>query len=55
MWLYFYVDEFMRSGVSVSNLSDNFLILHVTCDDNKQKVGLSETFLNFRKTGFAGV
>uniref|UniRef100_H3CUJ6 Myosin IHb n=1 Tax=Tetraodon nigroviridis TaxID=99883 RepID=H3CUJ6_TETNG len=24
-------------GVSVSNLSDNFLILHVTCDDNKQK------------------
>lgn len=31
----------MRSGVSVSNLSDNFLILHVTCDGNKQKVGLS--------------
>lgn len=26
-------------GVSVSNLSDNFLILHVTCDDSKQKVG----------------
>nr|XP_057907125.1 unconventional myosin-Ih isoform X2 [Doryrhamphus excisus] len=24
-------------GVSVSNLSDNFLILHVTCDDIKQK------------------
>ncbi|XP_037547694.1 unconventional myosin-Ih [Nematolebias whitei] len=24
-------------GVSVSNLSDNFLILHVTCDDLKQK------------------
>uniref|UniRef100_A0A3P9CRY4 Unconventional myosin-Ih n=1 Tax=Maylandia zebra TaxID=106582 RepID=A0A3P9CRY4_9CICH len=24
-------------GVSVSNLSDNFLILHVTCDDSKQK------------------
>ncbi|XP_051906936.1 unconventional myosin-Ih [Hippocampus zosterae] len=24
-------------GVSVSNLSDNFLILHVTCDDVKQK------------------
>lgn len=34
------IDELMRSGVSVSNLSDNFLILHVTCDDNKQKVGL---------------
>uniref|UniRef100_A0A8C1C256 TH1 domain-containing protein n=1 Tax=Cyprinus carpio carpio TaxID=630221 RepID=A0A8C1C256_CYPCA len=26
-------------GVSVRNLSDNFLILHVTCDDTKQKVG----------------
>uniref|UniRef100_A0A8C2L8T8 Myosin IHb n=2 Tax=Cyprinus carpio TaxID=7962 RepID=A0A8C2L8T8_CYPCA len=26
-------------GVSVSDLSDNFLILHVTCDDTKQKVG----------------
>ncbi|XP_035246773.1 unconventional myosin-Ih isoform X2 [Anguilla anguilla] len=24
-------------GVSVSNLSDNFMILHVMCDDNKQK------------------
>uniref|UniRef100_A0A671NWV0 Unconventional myosin-Ih-like n=1 Tax=Sinocyclocheilus anshuiensis TaxID=1608454 RepID=A0A671NWV0_9TELE len=24
-------------GVSVSNLSDNFLILHVSCDDTKQK------------------
>uniref|UniRef100_A0A8C2CL79 Myosin IHb n=1 Tax=Cyprinus carpio TaxID=7962 RepID=A0A8C2CL79_CYPCA len=24
-------------GVSVRNLSDNFLILHVTCDDTKQK------------------
>ncbi|KTF96026.1 hypothetical protein cypCar_00012482, partial [Cyprinus carpio] len=24
-------------GVSVSDLSDNFLILHVTCDDTKQK------------------
>lgn len=39
-WRMVNVDEFMRSGVSVSNLSDNFLILHVTCDDNKQKVGL---------------
>uniref|UniRef100_A0A8C1MFF4 Myosin IHb n=1 Tax=Cyprinus carpio TaxID=7962 RepID=A0A8C1MFF4_CYPCA len=27
-------------GVSVSDLSDNFLILHVTCDDTKQKVGV---------------
>lgn len=27
-----------HTGVSVSNLSDNFLILHVTCDDIKQKV-----------------
>uniref|UniRef100_A0A8C1GTT5 Myosin IHb n=1 Tax=Cyprinus carpio TaxID=7962 RepID=A0A8C1GTT5_CYPCA len=27
-------------GVSVRNLSDNFLILHVTCDDTKQKVVL---------------
>lgn len=27
-----------RAGVSVSNLSDNFLILHVSCDDIKQKV-----------------
>lgn len=35
---FIYVGEFMHSGVSVSNLSDNFLILHVTCDDNKQKV-----------------
>uniref|UniRef100_A0A673I226 Unconventional myosin-Ih-like n=1 Tax=Sinocyclocheilus rhinocerous TaxID=307959 RepID=A0A673I226_9TELE len=26
-------------GVSVSDLSDNFLILHVTCEDTKQKVG----------------
>uniref|UniRef100_A0A7N8X5D6 Myosin IHb n=1 Tax=Mastacembelus armatus TaxID=205130 RepID=A0A7N8X5D6_9TELE len=26
-----------RIGVSVSNLSDNFLILHVTCDDIKRK------------------
>lgn len=34
-----YVDEIMCSGVSVSNLSDNFLILHVICDDSKQKVG----------------
>lgn len=61
-WRMVNVDEFMRSGVSVSNLSDNFLILHVTCDDNKQKVGLyilikepSQWNLNFRKTGFAGV
>ncbi|XP_055754522.1 unconventional myosin-Ic-like [Salvelinus fontinalis] len=27
-------------GVSVSNLSDNFLILHVQCEDIKQKGGL---------------
>lgn len=26
-------------GVSVSTLSDNFLILHVQCEDIKQKVG----------------
>uniref|UniRef100_A0A3Q3W6N5 Uncharacterized protein n=1 Tax=Mola mola TaxID=94237 RepID=A0A3Q3W6N5_MOLML len=31
------IDYSSLKGVSVSNLSDNFLILHVTCDDNKQK------------------
>uniref|UniRef100_A0A3B4V5C7 Unconventional myosin-Ih-like n=1 Tax=Seriola dumerili TaxID=41447 RepID=A0A3B4V5C7_SERDU len=32
------IDYSSLKGVSVSNLSDNFLILHVTCDDIKQKV-----------------
>ncbi|KAM9841673.1 unconventional myosin-Ih [Aulostomus maculatus] len=31
------IDYSSLKGVSVSNLSDNFLILHVTCDDIKQK------------------
>ncbi|XP_063746009.1 unconventional myosin-Ih [Eleginops maclovinus] len=31
------IDYMSLKGVSVSNLSDNFLILHVTCDDIKQK------------------
>ncbi|KAM4635454.1 unconventional myosin-Ih isoform 1-T1 [Polymixia lowei] len=31
------IDYTSLKGVSVSNLSDNFLILHVTCDDIKQK------------------
>uniref|UniRef100_A0A3P9P9U1 Unconventional myosin-Ih-like n=1 Tax=Poecilia reticulata TaxID=8081 RepID=A0A3P9P9U1_POERE len=31
------IDFTSLKGVSVSNLSDNFLILHVTCDDIKQK------------------
>ncbi|KAI4816741.1 hypothetical protein KUCAC02_009054 [Chaenocephalus aceratus] len=31
------MDYISLKGVSVSNLSDNFLILHVTCDDMKQK------------------
>uniref|UniRef100_A0A3Q2PGA4 Myosin IH n=1 Tax=Fundulus heteroclitus TaxID=8078 RepID=A0A3Q2PGA4_FUNHE len=31
------IDYASLKGVSVSNLSDNFLILHVTCDDIKQK------------------
>uniref|UniRef100_A0A3P8Q309 Myosin IHb n=2 Tax=Astatotilapia calliptera TaxID=8154 RepID=A0A3P8Q309_ASTCA len=31
------IDYSSLKGVSVSNLSDNFLILHVTCDDSKQK------------------
>ncbi|XP_068190274.1 unconventional myosin-Ih isoform X2 [Antennarius striatus] len=31
------IDYNSLKGVSVSNLSDNFLILHVTCDDIKQK------------------
>uniref|UniRef100_A0A8C4I6X1 Myosin IHb n=2 Tax=Dicentrarchus labrax TaxID=13489 RepID=A0A8C4I6X1_DICLA len=31
------IDYISLKGVSVSNLSDNFLILHVTCDDIKQK------------------
>ncbi|XP_067340977.1 unconventional myosin-Ih isoform X2 [Channa argus] len=31
------IDYSSLKGVSVSNLSDNFLILHVTCDDTKQK------------------
>uniref|UniRef100_A0A8D0CZF0 Unconventional myosin-Ih-like n=1 Tax=Sander lucioperca TaxID=283035 RepID=A0A8D0CZF0_SANLU len=35
------IDYISLKGVSVSNLSDNFLILHVTCDDIKQKVDLS--------------
>lgn len=41
---FIYVGGFMHSGVSVSNLSDNFLILHVTCDDIKQKVALLTFF-----------
>lgn len=41
---FIYVDGFMHSGVSVSSLSDNFLILHVTCDDIKQKVALLTFF-----------
>uniref|UniRef100_A0A669C9I2 Unconventional myosin-Ih n=2 Tax=Oreochromis niloticus TaxID=8128 RepID=A0A669C9I2_ORENI len=32
-----WIDYSSLKGVSVSNLSDNFLILHVTCDDSKQK------------------
>ena len=39
--VFIYAEEFICSGVSVSNLSDNFLILHVTCNDNKQKVRFS--------------
>ncbi|KAM8828044.1 unconventional myosin-Ih [Spinachia spinachia] len=31
------IDFISLKGVSVSNLSDNFLILHVICDDIKQK------------------
>ncbi|KAF7217069.1 transcript variant X1 [Nothobranchius furzeri] len=31
------IDYASLRGVSVSNLSDNFLIFHVTCDDIKQK------------------
>uniref|UniRef100_A0A3B5L8N1 Myosin IHb n=1 Tax=Xiphophorus couchianus TaxID=32473 RepID=A0A3B5L8N1_9TELE len=31
------IDFTSLKGVSVSNLSDNFLILHVTCEDVKQK------------------
>ncbi|XP_058473357.1 unconventional myosin-Ih isoform X2 [Solea solea] len=31
------IDYSSLKGVSVSNLSDNFLILHVTCDDVKKK------------------
>ncbi|KAM6901705.1 LOW QUALITY PROTEIN: unconventional myosin-Ih [Lycodopsis pacificus] len=31
------MDYISLNGVSVSNLSDNFLILHITCDDIKQK------------------
>ncbi|XP_013859201.1 unconventional myosin-Ih [Austrofundulus limnaeus] len=31
------IDYTSLKGVSVSNLSDNFLILHVTCEDTKQK------------------
>uniref|UniRef100_A0A671XKH5 Unconventional myosin-Ih-like n=2 Tax=Sparus aurata TaxID=8175 RepID=A0A671XKH5_SPAAU len=31
------IDYSSLKGMSVSNLSDNFLILHVTCDDIKQK------------------
>ncbi|XP_061590173.1 unconventional myosin-Ih isoform X2 [Cololabis saira] len=31
------IDYTSLRGVSVSSLSDNFLILHVTCDDSKQK------------------
>uniref|UniRef100_A0A3B5APN7 Unconventional myosin-Ih-like n=1 Tax=Stegastes partitus TaxID=144197 RepID=A0A3B5APN7_9TELE len=31
------IDYSSLRGVSVSNLSDNFLILHVTCDDIKKK------------------
>uniref|UniRef100_A0A8D0CG60 Myosin IHb n=1 Tax=Scleropages formosus TaxID=113540 RepID=A0A8D0CG60_SCLFO len=34
-------------GVSVSHLSDNFLIIHVSCDDIKQKVGGFVTARNF--------
>ncbi|XP_053711307.1 unconventional myosin-Ih isoform X1 [Synchiropus splendidus] len=31
------IDYTSMQGVSVSNLNDNFLILHVSCEDNKQK------------------
>lgn len=41
---FIYMDGFMHLGVSVSNLSDNVLILHVTCDDIKQKVVLLTFF-----------
>uniref|UniRef100_A0A673WD74 TH1 domain-containing protein n=1 Tax=Salmo trutta TaxID=8032 RepID=A0A673WD74_SALTR len=33
-------------GVSVSNLSDNFLILHIQCEDIKQKVGCAKLLFN---------
>lgn len=28
------------AGISVSSLSDNLFVLHVHCEDNKQKVGV---------------
>lgn len=34
------IKDVFYAGVSVSNLSDNFLIFHVTFDDIKQKVEL---------------
>uniref|UniRef100_A0A3B1ICT3 TH1 domain-containing protein n=1 Tax=Astyanax mexicanus TaxID=7994 RepID=A0A3B1ICT3_ASTMX len=37
-------------GVSVSNLSDNFLIFHVTCEDIKQKVRELLDVLLYNKT-----
>lgn len=35
------------AGISVSSLSDNLFVLHVHCEDNKQKVvGLIQHFSN---------
>lgn len=32
----------LPSGISVSSLSDGIFVLHVACEDNKQKVGVKK-------------
>lgn len=34
-------------GISVSSLSDGMFVLHVACEDNKQKVSLKIDYLLF--------
>lgn len=45
------------SGISVSNLTDAIIVLHITCEDPKQKVCMQEIFIRmflfFTPTGKA--
>lgn len=35
------------TGISVSNLSDSIIVLHITCEDPKQKVNVACQYLDF--------